>query len=80
MKIIYLSGILLLSQSCAMLFQHRSFQAEMDRESDGLWIPGKDFEISAGDAGEIYRDRNEILRRTPASAYEAKQMKEEVAP
>lgn len=51
----------------------------MDRESDGLWIPGQDFEVSAGDAGEIYRDRSEIMKRTPSTAYEAKQMREEVA-
>lgn len=79
MKTIGLIGILFITQSCAMLFPHRSFQEEMDRESDGLWIPGRDFEISAGDAGEIYRDRREIMRRTPATAYETKQMKEEVA-
>lgn len=79
MKLVGVILILLVTQSCAMLFPQRSFQEEMDRESDGLWIPGRDFDVTAGDAGEIYRDRNEIMRRTPATAYEAKQMKEEVA-
>lgn len=79
MKVIGLIAIICLTQSCAMLFPSRSFQEEMDRESDGLWIPGQDFEVTAGDAGEVYRDRNEIMKRTPTTAYEAKMMKEEVA-
>lgn len=52
---------------CAGLFTQRSFVDEMERESDGLFIPGKDFNVTSGDTGEAYRSREEIQKRTPAS-------------
>jgi hypothetical protein len=57
---------LLVLTSCGSL--ERSFVDQMDRESDGLIVPGKDFPVMAGDSGEAYRSKEEIQQRTPASA------------
>ncbi len=51
----------------------RTFVDEMDRESDGIWVAGRDFQTVAGDSGEVYRSREEIRNRTPASHYEKTQ-------
>jgi hypothetical protein len=45
----------------------RSFVDQMERESDGYVVPGKDFPVMGGDTGEAYRSRDEINARTPAS-------------
>lgn len=45
----------------------RSFIDEMDRDSDGFFVAGRDFPLTNGDSGEAYRSREEILKRTPAS-------------
>jgi hypothetical protein len=62
---------------CSGLFPRRTFIDEMDRESDGVFVPGKDFEISAGDSGSAYRSRNEVLRRTPAAFMRDGNLKEQ---
>ncbi len=51
----------------------RSFLDEMDRESDGVWVAGRDFQTVAGDSGQVYRSSDEIRSRTPASQYEKAQ-------
>ena len=61
---------LLLLVSCADLLTKRSFVDEMERESDGLFVPGRDFKYISGDSGSAYRSRKEILDRTPATARE----------
>jgi len=67
-----ISGILM--TSCAML--DRSFVDEMDRESDGFFMAGRDFPVVSGDSGEAYRSRDEIMKRTPASKRRKGQEKE----
>ena len=59
-----------------MLIPDRSFFAEMERESDGFYNPGKDFQVVSGDTGEVGRSREEIKLRTPSSE-RAKQMNAE---
>ncbi|MGB0452264.1 MAG: hypothetical protein ACPGJV_01015 [Bacteriovoracaceae bacterium] len=63
--------------SCSLILPDRSFIDEMDRDSDGLWVPGEDFPVAAGDSGQLYRDHDEISKRTPATAYERRRMQEE---
>lgn len=46
---------------------NRTFIDEMDRDSDGLFVAGEQFEISPGDTGEAYRSHTKISSRTPAS-------------
>lgn len=57
--------ILILVASCGSL--ERSFVDQMDRESDGIFVPGKDFPVMGGDTGSVYRSKDEINMRTPAS-------------
>ena len=45
----------------------RQFIDEMDRDSDGFFTHGTDFEVIGGDSGQRYRSEREILRRTPAA-------------
>lgn len=58
-------SLLLLMSSCAELSSPRSFVDEMDRESDGFWIAGRDFPVVTGDSGGAYRSREEVRLRTP---------------
>jgi hypothetical protein len=71
MKIIFKCSILLsiltLFSGCAGLFTQRTFVDEMERNSEGFFVPGKDFSVTSGDSGEAYRSREEIQKRTPAS-------------
>jgi hypothetical protein len=60
--------------SCAGLLQNRTFIDEMDRESDGLFVAGRDFDAVPGDSGSAYRSNDEIRMRTPASESEAYDM------
>lgn len=63
--------------SCAGMYTGRSYIDEMDRDSDGAWVAGRDFPTVAGDSGEAYRGNDEILRRTPASAFAKEQTQAE---
>ncbi len=63
-KFIFLSLLFLMS-SCAELGSPRSFVDEMDRESDGFWVAGRDFPVVGGDSGVSHRSREEIKLRTP---------------
>ncbi len=73
LKNVMMLSILILSSSCSMLLPDRSFFAEMERESDGFYNPGKDFPVVSGDTGEVGRSREEIKLRTPASDRAKKQ-------
>ena len=55
-----------LISSCSIL-DHRSFEDEMEHETEGAFIAGEDFDIIAGDTGRAYRTTEEILERTPMS-------------
>lgn len=68
MKIIKLILSMLLIANltgCAALLSGRTFIDEMDRESDSFWVAGEDFQTTAGDTGNAYRSRQEIMDRTP---------------
>jgi hypothetical protein len=62
--------------SCAFLMPDRTFLEEMDRTDEAFYAPGKDFPVVGGDTGEIYRSRDEIKKRTPSSARNARLDKE----
>jgi hypothetical protein len=64
-----------LMTSCAALLRERTHHVEMERESEGVFVAGRDFNIIPGDSTEhAFRSRDEVQRRTPASRYERKQM------
>lgn len=71
MKKIFNLSCLMLSifilQGCAALLEERSYINEMDRDSDGFFVAGRDFPVMNGDSGEAFRSREEIKKRTPAS-------------
>ncbi len=69
--------ILFLLSGCAAL--ERSFIEEMERESDGYLVAGRDFPVVGGDTGEAFRSKEEIARRTPASIRKKAKDKEEVS-
>lgn len=52
---------------CAAFLEERSYVDEMDRDSDGFFVAGRDFAVTNGDSGEAFRSRDEIQKRTPAS-------------
>lgn len=51
--------------SCANMFENRTFIDQMDHETDSVFVPGRDFQAIAGDSGNPYRSRDEIMERTP---------------
>jgi hypothetical protein len=73
LALVTFSGTLM---SCASMLEHRTFTQEMQRESDGLFVPGRDFRVVPGDSGQAYRSQEEILMRTPASYRSKDQMLE----
>lgn len=66
-KNLMMLSIVFVSSSCSMLLPDRSFIAEMERESDGFYNPGKDFPVVSGDTGAVGRSREEVKLRTPSS-------------
>lgn len=72
-KLSFLLITSILFTSCAGIIPGRTFIDEMERDSDGMWVPGQDFALTAGDHGEAYRPNEEIRSRTPASQYERQQ-------
>lgn len=61
---------------CAFM-QNRTFITEMDKDTDGFWVAGRDFGVTSGDSGNPYRTKRQILERTPASKMEAQEMMQE---
>lgn len=61
--------------SCANMMTSRTFIDEMEHES-GYWVPGQDFQMTAGDSGQAYRSHEEINQRTPASHYDRQNYEE----
>ena len=66
-KTITIGFVLTTLTGCAALLEQRSYIDEMERESDGFFVAGRDFPVTNGDTGEAFRSRAEIKRRTPAS-------------
>jgi hypothetical protein len=84
MKIQFLSRLVFFSvalsaSSCSLLSPERSFLDEMNRESDGFYAPGKDFPVVGGDSGDVYRSKEEIQKRTPASERNKRLSKERLS-
>lgn len=67
-KTMALTGCLVTLTGCAALLEQRSYIDEMDRESEGFFVAGRDFPVANGDTGEAFRSKAEIKRRTPASS------------
>lgn len=65
MKTLLILATLILTSGCASLFEERTFIRQMDRETDGVWTPHKDFHVVPGDQRDGYRTREQIAARTP---------------
>ena len=70
-RLINMTLLISMLSGCAQLLENRSFIDEMDHETDPLFVPGQDFATVPGDSGNAYRTRNEIKRRTPATAFDS---------
>lgn len=78
LNIFYFNLVLVgLLTSCAELFHNRTFIDEMDRDTDGLIVAGRDFQTVPGDTGRAYRSHQEILKRTPMSERYKRKLTEE---
>ena len=75
-KALLLTAVVSFSSSCALMLPDRSFIDQMEREEGGMFSPGKDFPVVSGDTGAIRRSREEVRKRTPASARSASLTKE----
>lgn len=78
-KTLVVSGWLMTLTGCAALLEQRSYIDEMERESDGFFVAGRDFPVTNGDTGEAFRSKAEIKRRTPASTRSKEIEKERVS-
>ncbi|MBF0298820.1 MAG: hypothetical protein HQK51_08875 [Oligoflexia bacterium] len=52
---------------CGLFFPDRTYVDEMDKESEGYFVPGEDFPVVAGDQNVSGRNRKTIMERTPLS-------------
>ena len=61
-----LFGLMMVLQltGCAFM-ENRTFITEMEQESDGVFVAGRDFRTVPGDTGKAYRSREDIMMRTP---------------
>jgi len=75
-KITLLLAMMSILSGCAELLQSRSFVSEMDNQDEDIFVAGRDFPTVAGDTGDAYRSREEIMQRTPASVAESAQRAE----
>ena len=65
-----LSTLLVFTGCAELLNNNRSFVDQMDHETDGFFVAGRDFESVPGDSGKEFRSKSEIGSRTPASRKE----------
>lgn len=72
-------SLLLLLSGCAGLLENRTFIDQMDHESDGFFVAGRDFPTTPGDSGYAYRSHNEIMDRTPLSGRSLQESREEMS-
>ncbi|GAB4016103.1 MAG: hypothetical protein Fur0010_15690 [Bdellovibrio sp.] len=61
--------------SCAFM-ENRTFITEMEHETDGIFVPGRDFRMVPGDSGKAYRSSEDIMLRTPATEMKREQRDE----
>lgn len=76
MKAIILISLAFLLSGCAEMYENRSFVKEMDHETDGIFVAGRDFNVVPGDGPGAYRSEREIQKRTPPSGLNEEQRTE----
>jgi hypothetical protein len=72
----YLSHVFFISvlSSCSLI-PERSFYEQMEEDKFGaMFAPSRDFRVVSGDYGYMYREQDEMLARTPASAHQREMM------
>tara|TARA_R110002072_G_scaffold534_4_gene3732 strand:+ start:15186 stop:15839 length:654 start_codon:yes stop_codon:yes gene_type:complete len=72
-------SLLLLVSGCAGMLENRSFIGQMDHETDGFFVAGRDFNMVPGDSGNAYRNSNDIRDRTPLSGRSLAESKEQIS-
>jgi len=72
-----LFGLMMVLQltGCAFM-ENRTFITEMEQESDGVFVAGRDFRTVPGDTGKAYRSREDIMMRTPPTEMSREQRDE----
>lgn len=65
-KWLFTSTIFLICSGCAFM-EDRTFITEMEHETDGVFVAGRDFRTVPGDSGKAYRSQEDIMMRTPAT-------------
>lgn len=70
-------GLIMVLQltGCAFM-ENRTFISEMEHETDGVFVAGRDFRTIPGDSGKAYRSREDIMMRTPATEMNKEQRDE----
>ncbi|MBL7665103.1 MAG: hypothetical protein JNM93_08220 [Bacteriovoracaceae bacterium] len=61
--------IMFFISSCSMIAPERTFIEMMEEPEYEVFTPREDFAVIPGDTGKDYRDKTEILRRTPATEF-----------
>jgi hypothetical protein len=69
---------ILTATGCSMLLSERRFIQEMDHDTDGFFVAGKDFHVTSGDDGFSGRSLSQIYERTPASSRDKQQFQHDV--
>lgn len=59
--------IAIITSGCGLFLPDRSYIDEMDKDSEGYFVPGEDFPVVVGDEGVAGRDKKTIMERTPLS-------------
>ncbi|MBF0362242.1 MAG: hypothetical protein HQK49_14595 [Oligoflexia bacterium] len=64
------SSLLIFISGCGLFLPDRSYIDEMEKNSEGYFVPGEDFPVVVGDQGTSGRDRKSVMERTPLSQKE----------
>lgn len=72
-ELFFLAVIAITTTSCAFLMENRTFIDEMEKDDEEFVMPGRDFRITAGDSGKVFRNEKEIQERTPLDGEEKAQ-------
>jgi hypothetical protein len=78
MKAYGLIILCVLSSSCSLM-SNRRYVEEMEHDTDGFFVAGRDFKVASGDSGIVGRTRQQIFQRTPSSSVEKQRFRDQVS-
>lgn len=70
---IILSTFIFIS-SCGMMPDRSYYEMMDDSQHQAMISPARDFRVVSGDTGQVHEGYNEILRRTPVTGYQKRQL------